>query len=260
MQNKKIDQIGEKLLQAQKGIYSIHPLTEQVSDLTIEEAYSIQKYITNKKLKAGSRVVGKKIGLTSLAMMEMFGVNQPDYGSIFDDQVFLHNSKIKRSKMIQPKIEAEIAFILKQDLPGPNITALQVLQACGGVMPSLEIIDSRIENWKIKLQDTIADNASCWGVILGPKLNYPLGIDYRVLGLAAYKNNQIMSTATGAAVLGDPLVSVAWLANKLFEYGDMLKAGDIVLSGSLIAAFPIEKGDYVQAVFDRIGEVSVTIC
>lgn len=260
MKDDQIIVLAEELYKAQNELFTLEPFSEQHPEITIEDAYQIQTYITKKRVKSGRKVVGKKIGLTSIAMQEMFKVSQPDYGSIFDDLVYAHGSVINRSKMIQPRIEAEIAFLLKKDLPGPGITPLQVLQACEGVLPSLEIIDSRIKNWRIKIQDTIADNASCWGVVLGPKVSYPLGIDYRVLGLSVYKNSKLVATAAGAAVLGDPLISVAWLANKLSEYGDILKAGDIVLSGSLIAAFPIEKGDCVQAIFDRIGEVSVTIC
>jgi len=259
MEEKKIISIAEELYKSQLNSVPIEPLSEREPELTTKDAYKIQNYITKKHVKSGRRIVGRKIGLTSLDMQKLFNVHEPDYGVIFDDIVYSHGSILERSSMIQPKIEAEIAFLLKEDLPGPYVTELQVLKACQGIFPCLEIIDSRIRDWKIKIQDTIADNASCWGIINGPLLTYPLGIDYRVLGLAVYKNNKLVDTATGAAVLGNPLTSVSWLANKLTEYGEMLKAGDVILSGSLIAAFPIEQGDYVQAIFDRIGEVSVTI-
>lgn len=255
----KLIAIAESLYHAQQTLTTIPPISDTNPETTIADAYAIQQYITLKRLESGIKIVGRKIGLTSKAMQDLFNVNEPDYGTIFEDLVYPNKSVLPREKMIQARVEAEIAFILKKDLPGPNITAWQVLQATEGVMPCLEIIDSRIENYKIRIQDTIADNASCWGVILGSKLSYPLGIDYSVLGLTVYKNGEVAATATGAAVLGNPLNSVAWLANKMLEYGVVLKAGDIIISGSLIAAFPIDKGDIIQAEFDRLGEVSVII-
>jgi 2-oxopent-4-enoate hydratase len=255
----KLIAIAESLYHAQQTLTTIAPISDTHPEITIDDAYAIQQYITKKRLESGQKIVGRKIGLTSKVMQDLFNVNEPDYGTIFEDLVYPNRCVIKKDKMIQARVEAEVAFILKQDLLGPNITALQVLQATEGVMPCLEIIDSRIENYRIKIQDTIADNASCWGVILGSKLSHPLGIDYSVLGLTVYKNGEVAATATGAAVLGNPLNSVAWLANKMLEYGVVLKAGDIVISGSLIGAFPIDKGDVVQANFDRIGEVSVII-
>jgi 2-oxopent-4-enoate hydratase len=255
----KLIAIAEGLYHAQQTLTTIAPISDTHPEITIDDAYAIQQYITKKRLESGQKIVGRKIGLTSKVMQELFHVNEPDYGTLFEDLIYPNRSVIKKDKMIQARVEAEVAFILKQDLPGPDITALQVLQATEGVMPCLEIIDSRIEDYRIKIQDTVADNASCWGVILGPKLSPPLGIDYSVLGLTAYKNGEVVATATGAAVLGNPLNSVAWLANKLLGYGVVLKAGDIVISGSLIGAFPIDRGDVVQANFDRIGEVSVII-
>lgn len=259
MEKKMINKIAEALHNAQETLTTIPQLSETYPDITIADAYSIQTYITEKRVEMGQRIAGRKIGLTSEAMQNLFNVKEPDYGTIFDNQIFPNRSSLKRDQMIQARVEAEVGFILKKDLPGPNVTPWQVLNATEGVIPCLEIIDSRIDNYKIRIQDTIADNASCWGVVLGSKLSYPLGIDYSVLGLTVYKNGEVIDTATGAAVLGDPLNSMAWLANKMLEYGVMLKAGDVVISGSLIAAFEIEKGDYVEAKFDRIGEVSVQI-
>ena len=259
MEQEKLISFAEELYKAQVNPSVIDPLTERISGIDIAGAYKIQEYITQKNIKSGRRIVGQKIGLTSLAMQKLLNVSEPDYGVLYDDRVYPQGSILKRSQMIQPKIEAEIGFLLKEDLSGPNVTEFRVLQACQGIFPCMEIIDSRIKDWKIKIQDTIADNASCWGVVTGTQVSNPLGIDYRVLGLAVYKNNKLVDTAAGAAVLGNPLTAVSWLANKLHEYGKMLRAGDIVLAGALMSAFPIEQGDYVQAVFDRIGEVSVAI-
>ncbi len=256
------EQIGEaaqSLYKAQQECIPISPLTEQFENLTAEEAYLIQNQITRKRLEDGARIVGRKIGLTSKAMMDMLNVNEPDYGVLFDDLLFESDAVLDRSKMIQPRVEAEIAFLLKKDLDGPSVSPLQVQAATEGVIASLEIIDSPVKDWKIKLQDTIADNASCWGGVIGSGLYSPLNIDLRYVGLAVYKNGQLISTAAGAAVMGDPLKSVAWLATKLCSLGEKLRGGDIVLSGSLIGAFPIEAGDRVEAKFDRIGSVAVNI-
>ena len=257
--DEKLIVVANSLYDAQKNLETIAPPTDLFPNMSFKDAYQIQGYITRKRLQEGRRIVGRKIGATSSAMQKLFNLKEPDYGVLFDDLVFSNGSTIERNKMIQPMIEAEIGFLLKKDLPGPCVTGAQVIQACEGVVPCLEIIDSRIKDWKIKIQDTIADNASCWGVVSGPKISRPLDLDYRVLGLALYKNNTLVGTGAGAAVLGDPLVSVAWLANKLHEYGEMLKAGDLVLSGSFMAAVTIEKGDQIRALFDRIGEVTVSI-
>lgn len=259
MDTKEISQVSQQLLEAYQKSCAIAALTEQYPDITTDDAYQIQTQVTKSRVESGARVVGRKIGLTSQVMMDMLKVHEPDYGPLFDDQMYLDGCKIDRSKMIQPRIEAEIAFLINKDLKGPSCTAFQVLDSTSGILASLEIIDSRISDWKIKIQDTVADNASCWGFVVSPRVFSPLNLDLRVLGLAVYKNGELISTAAGAAVMGNPLESVAWLVNKLAAYGEMLKAGDIILSGSLVGAFPIEKGDRVDAVFDRIGSVSVNI-
>lgn len=238
-----------------KGVMA---LTALEPELTIEQAYQVQLLNITKKVKAGSRIVGKKIGLTSLAMQQLLNVDQPDYGHLLDDMAAQNGGVVSLSRLLQPKVEAEIAFVLKRDLTGPRVTALDVLLATDYVLPALEIVDSRIADWKIKLQDTVADNASSGLYVLGGKPIQVHTVDLPQIGMVFMKNGEIVNTGVGAAALGDPAVCVAWLANKLFEYGITLKAGEVILSGALSAAVSVEPGDHFIARFAHLGEVSVS--
>lgn len=209
-------------------------------------------------MKAGSKIIGKKIGLTSLAMQKLLGVDQPDYGHLLDDMVIENGGTISFQRVLQPKVEAEIAFILKKDLIGPRVTALDVILATDYVLPALEIVDSRVADWKIKLPDTVADNASSGLYVLGGKPVKPEAVDLTQLGSVLYKNGEIMNTGVGAAALGNPAACVAWLANKLFEFGINLKAGEVILSGALSAAVNVSVGDHFSARIAHLGEVSVS--
>jgi 2-keto-4-pentenoate hydratase len=235
----------------------VEPLTVLAPDFTVQDAYQVQLININKKVEAGSKVVGKKIGLTSLAMQQLLKVDQPDYGHLLDGMVVENGGVISFSRVLQPRVEAEIAFVLKKDLIGPNISALDVLLATDYVLPSLEIVDSRVADWKIKLQDTVADNASSGLYVLGGKPLKPDAVDLPMVGMVLYKNGEIMNTGVGAAALGDPAACVAWLANKLFEFGITLKAGEVILSGALSAAVQAKPGDQFRARFAHLGEVSV---
>jgi 2-keto-4-pentenoate hydratase len=190
-------------------------------------------------------------------MQKLLGVDQPDYGHLLDSMVIENGAEISLKKVLQPKVEAEIAFVLKKDLKGPNVTVMDVLQAVDYVVPALEIVDSRVADWKIKLEDTIADNASSGLYVLGGK---PLSVDQLDLaqvGMVLYKNGEVINTGVGAAALGNPAACVAWLANKLSDYEITLKAGEVILSGALSAAVDGKPGDYFQARFAHLGEVSV---
>jgi 2-keto-4-pentenoate hydratase len=254
-----IESIAKALIKAEEERNPIDPITDGHPYITIEDAYKIQKKVVEIKLftKKGLRIVGKKIGLTSKAMQKMFGIDQPDYGHLFNYMYVEDGSTISLSELIQPRIEAEIAFVLKEDLEGPGVTVADVLRAAEGVMPALEIIDSRIKNWKIKIQDTIADNASSGKFVLGGVLVPVKDLDLRLIGVVLEVNGEVVATATGAAVLGNPATAVAWLANKLAEYGEKLRKGEIILSGSFVAAVPVEKGMFVKATFSRLGAVSI---
>jgi 2-keto-4-pentenoate hydratase len=235
----------------------VEALTKLDPGLTVNEAYQVQLINIDKKIKKGSLIIGKKIGLTSLAMQQLLKVDQPDYGHLLDDMVVKNGGSIPFSRVLQPKVEAEIAFVLKEDLMGPRVTAMDVLLATDYVLPALEIVDSRVADWKIKLEDTVADNASSGLYVLGDTPIKVDSVDLPQIGMVFYKNGEIVNTGVGAAALGDPALCVAWLANKLFEFGITLKAGEVILSGALSAAVSAEPGDYFSARFAHLGEVSV---
>ena len=251
-----IESLAKEVLDAEIQRKPIKPITERYPQITSSDAYAIQLEIVKAKEQAGQVVVGKKIGLTSKPMQKLFGVFEPDYGHIMDRIVVLEGDDIDLAQLIQPKFEVEIAFVLRENLTGPSVNTARVLKASEGVMAAIEVIDSRIENWKIRIQDTIADNASIGRIILGGRLVSVEDIDLRLIGMVSKKNGEIVSCSSSAAVLGNPAQAVAWLANKISEYNLSLKAGEIVMSGSFAAAVEISKGDHVIAELDRLGTVS----
>lgn len=252
-----IHELAAALAQAESERQPIAPFTDAYPEMTPEEAYSIQLAVLARKLQQGQRVVGKKIGLTSKAIQQMFGVNQPDYGHLLDTMAIADGGDAPMSRLLQPKVESEIAFVLKRDLQGPGLTAADVLAATDYVVPALEIIDSRIRDWKIKLADTIADNASSGLFVVGTNKTKVDNLDLRLIGMALEKNGELALTAAGAAVLGHPANAVAWLANRMAELGVSARAGEVMLSGSLAAALPVAQGDVVTAHFAQLGTVSV---
>lgn len=255
MEQKQIKEAADLLYEAQKKLQPIGPLTEKYPDITVDEAYKVQLINVNRRVTEGEKIVGKKIGLTSRAMQKMLGVPEPDYGHLLDAMVGEEELPIKLSSLLQPKVEAEIAFILKDELKGPGVTLSKVLQATEGVIPAFEIIDSRVKDWKIKIQDTIADNASSAMVILGSEIVPVNNINLKYVGLVLEKNGRIIDTAAGAAVLGHPALAVAWLANKLAQYDISLKPGEIILSGSLTSAYEVTGNDVFTATFGGLGQV-----
>jgi 2-keto-4-pentenoate hydratase len=250
-------ELAEALCRAETERKPIAPLTEAHPDLTLEEAYAIQLENVERKLREGHRVVGKKIGLTSKAMQQMLGVDQPDYGHLLDTMAVESGGEVPMDRLLQPKAEAEIAFVLKSDLQGPGLTVADVLSAVDYLVPAIEIIDSRIRDWKIKLADTIADNASSGMFVLGDSRVAVDHVDLRLMGMVLEKNGEVVLTGAGSAVLGNPAIAVAWLANKLSEFGLSLKAGEVILSGALSAAVAVAKGDAVTAHFAHLGSVGV---
>ncbi len=257
MDQAKITRFADHLAEAERSGRGVEPLTALDPNLTTEEAYRVQLHTIERKVKAGDVVVGKKIGLTSLAMQTLLGVDQPDYGHLLSGMAVENGGEIPFQRVIQPKVEGEIAFVLKRDLQGPRLTASDVLQATDYLLPALEIVDSRIADWKIKLQDTIADNASSGLYVLGGRPVKPDQIDLALAGMALYKNGELVNTGVGAAALGNPANCVAWLANKLFEFGITLKAGEVILSGALSAAVNAAPGDCFSARIAHLGEVGV---
>lgn len=257
MDENQIIQLADELWQATKTGKPVLQPTKRFPDMTIDDAYAIQLAGRKLREKVGQKVVGAKIGLTSHVMQEMFDVYEPDYGYIMDNMIIDGYEPVSMAGQRFPKIEAEIAFVLKEDLHGPGLSIADILRATEGVMPSLEIIDTRYETFTLKIEDSVSDIASISKVVLGGKM-IPIGeLDLRYTGLVFEKNGEIISTAAGAAVLGHPAASVAWLANKLGAYGVQLHKGDIIISGSFIAACGVQAGDHVQATFDHIGSVGV---
>nr|WP_091662536.1 fumarylacetoacetate hydrolase family protein [Alteribacillus iranensis] len=250
--------LSEHLASAEKERKGVEPVTSLNPDLAIREAYDIQLTTIEQKVSKGEAIVGKKIGLTSKAMQELLGVSEPDYGHLLTSMEVKDKGIISRKQVMQPKVEGEIAFILKRDLKGPGITTEDVLEATEFVAPALEIVDSRIQDWKITLADTIADNASSGLFILGNNKRSLNEIDLVEEEMVFYKNDEEMNRGKGSAALGNPAYCVAWLANKLSEYDITLKAGEIILSGALSAAVDAAPGDQFKAVFPYLGEVEVS--
>ena len=245
--------IAAKLLQAESGRVPIDTLTETYPGLTVEDAYRIQLEGITMKLAQGRKVIGKKIGLTSKGMQKLLGVNEPDYGHLFDNMLLLEGEPCQRQELLLPKVEGELAFVLKDTLKGPGVTIADVYRATEGVMPAFEIVDSRIRDWKIKLADTIADNGSSARLVLGSRLVPVQDLDLRLIGMVLEKNGEMVSTGTGAEVWGHPAAAVAWLANKLAEFDIALEAGEIILSGAVTAAEVAESGDVFTLSFDGLG-------
>ena len=216
-------QYAEELLEAELSCIGVAPLSERNSNLTVEDAYQIQLELVKLKLAAGKKVIGKKVGLTSVVMQKMLNVDEPDYGHLFDDMKLSDGATVKVDTMLAPKVEAEIGFMLAEDLVGPNVTFIDVMMATEYVVPTLEIIDSRVNDWKIKLVDTVADNGSSAKVVVGDSKVYLDAIDLRTNSMVLLKNGELLATGAGSAALGHPAHAVAWLANKLHEFGISLK-------------------------------------
>ena len=253
LENERIEQLALLLYEAEREVKPVSPLSD-LEALDEVDAYAIQTLNINRKLQEGSLIVGKKIGLTSIAMQEMIGVDTPDFGILLDN-MDVKNGQFLTNRLLQPKVEAEIAFVLKADLTGPNLTIEDVIEATDYVVASFEIVDSRIKDWKIKLTDTVSDNASSGQFVLGTKKIDPKVIDLREVEMNFYKNGELINSGKGSAALGHPAFCVAWLGNKLASYGVSLKKGEVILSGALSAALPASKGDTFRAEFSELGSV-----
>ncbi len=257
MQQALIESLGDELFDALRAGRVLEPLSTRHPDMSIEHAYAVQQRLIARRLAAGETVVGKKIGVTSKAVMDMLGVYQPDFGCLLSGMVFDDGCTIERSSLIQPKAEGEIAFVLKRALRGPGIGAADVLAATECVMPCFEIVDSRIRDWKIRIQDTVADNASCGVFVLGDRAVSPRDLDLYGCGMVLEKNGEVFATGAGAAALGSPLHAVAWLANTLGRLGIALEPGEVILSGALAAMAPIAAGDQFRVSIGGLGSCSV---
>lgn len=257
LSEKQINDLVNQLHQAWENASQIPPITDSVPKITVEEAYQIQLKLMAKRIAEGEAVVGKKIGITAKVVMKMLGVDQPDFGHLMSGMEFQESQSLPFNKFCQPKGEGEIAFLLKKDLTGPGITREQIIEATECVMPAFEIVDSRIQDWNIKIQDTIADNASAGAFVIGSSRTSLKGLDLATCGMVLKKNGEIIGTGNGAATLDHPLNAVGWLANTLGSLGMSLKAGEIILSGSLSVMFPIQSGDSLEMEIEGVGK---TMC
>jgi 2-oxopent-4-enoate/cis-2-oxohex-4-enoate hydratase len=253
----KIRQLGDALYEAMRQQATLPPLTDSEPAITIEDAYQISRHFLARRLEQGERVVGKKIGVTSKPVQDMLGVFQPDFGFLTDTMEYPDGAHIPiAGNLIQPRAEGEIAFRLCKDLLGPGVTEADVLAATATIIPCFEIVDSRIDDWKIKIQDTVADNASCGVYVFGRKEVDPRDFDLPSLKMTIYKNGEFISEGLGSAVQGNPLTAVAWLANTLGEFGIPFKAGEVILSGSLAPLIPVVAGDEMSLEIEGIGGCS----
>ncbi|PZQ45793.1 MAG: 2-oxopent-4-enoate hydratase [Rhodovulum sulfidophilum] len=251
------DYAGE-LYGALRGRHTIEPLSARDASLSIDDAYAISLAVLELRRTDGEKVVGKKIGVTSEVVQRMLGVDQPDFGFLTDRMLARDGVvDLAAHRLIQPRAEAEIAFILRAPLGGTEVTPEAVLEATEAIAPCFEIVDSRIRDWRIGIVDTVADNASCGVFVLGEARADPRGLDLPGLAVTVAKNGAPLSEGVGAAVQGSPLAAVAWLANTLGRRGVSLDAGDIILSGSLVPLEPAEAGDHFTMTLAGVGDCSV---
>ena len=250
--------LARALFEARRDRVPIAPLSETVDGLTIADAYEIQQAFVEQLRSDGSTIVGYKLGLTSRPMQELLGVDQPDFGPILSSMVHDDGVALPVDRFIAPRIEAEICLVLDRDLRGPGVTAWQAGQAIGGAVAALEVIDSRIADWRITIVDTIADLASSAAIVMGTRPVPIDGFDLRWTGMVIRRGGMVEATGAGAAALGNPLGAVAWLANTLAAYDVTLEAGHLIMTGSLHGALPVAKGDVIRAEFDRLGGVATS--
>jgi len=252
------DRISESklLLEAQHSKRAIEPLTSRHDGMTLDDAYEIQSLQIAERVAQGRGIRGHKVGLTSRAMQRQIGVDQPDFGVLLDDMFYLENLDVPAAHFLQPRVEPEIAFVLGRPLRGPGVTIADAVRAVDGVLPALEIIDSRIVDWRIGFFDTVADNASSGAVVLGSQMRRLDQLDLRGMGCIIRHNGAIAGTGAGAAVLGSPLNALVWLANVLGERGVEIQAGSIVLPGSITRSIPVVAGDTITTQFSGLGSLT----
>lgn len=249
--------IAKILREAAERKITCDPIRDIIGITDLAKAYEIQRINSKLRIAGGARVVGSKIGLTSPAVQKQLGVDQPDYGLLFDDMEVLNGSEISCQELMQPKAEAEIAFVLKKDLNATSTTAAEMLSAIDYAVAAIEIVGSRIKDWNIKITDTIADNASASHFVIGHRPVRLENFDLINCKMTLFKNGEQVSDGTGAACLGSPINACIWLANTMAAHGSPLKAGDLILSGALGPMTSVEPGDQVKAVIEGLGEVAV---
>jgi len=254
------EQGAELLREAEASRVAVPPLVATFPGIDVVDAYEIQLLNIRRRLAAGATIYGHKVGLSSKAMQEMMGVCEPDYGHLLSDMVLAEDEPVLASRFLLPRVEVEVGFVLGEDLPGEGCTVDDVLRCTDFVAPAIELIDSRIADWKIGLFDTVADNASSCGVALGQQRVKPDELDLRAIEATLSINGKQVAAGRSDAVLGDPAIAVAWLANKVASFGVRLEAGHVVLPGSCTRAYDVQAGDDVVARFSGLGSVSLSFC
>ena len=255
-----LEALADRLIAAEETRIPIEVPTIEYPGLTPEDGYQVQRLIVAKKVARGARVVGKKVGLTSRANQEVFGVHEPVYGQLLASGVHHEGVPVETATLIQPIIECEITFVMRRRLQGPGVTVPDVIRATEGIMPSLELGDSRMRNWigRAKLSDILADSCGTAGIIVGGELHTLNNFDLRYTGMVVEKNGEIIATGASGAVLGNPAQAVAWLANTLAQFDLALEEGEMVLSGALTGAVRMAPGDILKATFGSgLGPVGV---
>lgn len=245
------------LIRAAYGGSPIAPIRSAASGATIEDAYAIQEANTRFWLDEGRTAVGAKIGLTAKAVQKQLGVDQPDFGTLFADMAVSDGDIVAAGRLLQPKVEAEIAFVLSRTPNAAALTSAELIGCVDYALPAIEIVDSRISNWDIGIVDTVADNASSGLFVLGTRPVRLDALDLRLCGMVLEKNGEPVSFGAGAACLGNPLHALGWLAAKMAEVGRPLQAGDIVLAGALGPMVPVTPGDAIEARIEGLGTVRV---
>ncbi|TAL02334.1 MAG: 2-oxo-hepta-3-ene-1,7-dioic acid hydratase [Rhodospirillaceae bacterium] len=258
-----ITRLAHQLAEAERSREQIGHFSLQYPEMTIEDGYAVQRAWNAMKQESGRRPIGRKIGLTSRAMQRASNIEEPDYGLLFDDMLFANNNDIPFDRFIVPRVEVELAFLLKSPLEGPGRTLFDVLDVTDYITPAIEIIDARIvqvdkaTGRTRRVFDTISDNAANAGLVLGGRPIRPLDVDLRWISALIHRNGVIEDSGVSAAVLGHPANGPAWLANKLARHGERLEAGDIVLGGSFTAPVAANRGDSFHVDFGTMGSISV---
>lgn len=245
----------ERLLTAAETGVACAPVRDLIGQADQDAAYAVQSLGIRRRVAAGARVVGRKIGLTSPSVQAQLGVHSPDYGVLLDDMVFSDREPIDLARLLQPKAEAEVAFVLGRDLDSPGTHVADVIRATEFVLPAIEVVDSRVAGWDIRITDTIADNASSGAVVLGTTPRTLSGLDLACVGMSLDTDGEPVSTGSGAACLGSPVIAVAWLARAVARHGRPLRAGEVILSGALGPMVTARQGVF-RARLDGLGEVS----
>lgn len=254
----KRDELAADLAEAERSRVPIAPLTDENPTIDVVDSYEIQLTNIRQRVAEGARVVGHKVGLSSKAMQQMMGVDEPDYGHLLDEMEVFEDKPVQAGRYLYPRVEVEVGFVLAEDLPGAECTEDDVLAATAAFAPAIELIDTRITDWKIKLCDTIADNASSAGFVLGAERVAPKDVDIKKIDAVLTRNGEVVAKGRSDAVLGNPVTAVAWLARKVESFGVRLRKGDIVLPGSCTRAIDARPGDQFVAEFDGLGSVRLT--